>query len=432
MKRLVILLSAVVLLLGAVCVFSGCEKEQLPEKKPPVSQYKSSGDYIDLGAEKLSWEGLNALPMKRSDMTPEEAREAVISFWRYVKTALWMVDEQYDIYEPKDDGTKVYKRSLEPGLVYAGLPYKGSSTGSIYRLFDFMDPETGVVDVSEAGREVLDFGGMCSSGCYWAWARVMNSAQYRWCADSVYSRGYLRVGPYTYPDFWTKYIAEGIQGTDDVCKENGEQVMFQSYAAMQVGDGGITLYEKNGHTNMCSVAPTVVYNEDGTINGDESWLCIIEQGAIWVDEVSAGGIPYRYERSVERKFTFQQFYDGAYNPYTFGELIGTDPIEETEVSFSHTGETITEKQLFNAKVTSNYNISDVYVYIYDAAGNEIYKHDVRARVPSTRELKVHKLKNQSYTWGSWENVSAGNTVKIEVQLGTGERPTVWEGKLAEG
>ena len=431
MKRLAILLSAVVLLLGAVCMFSGCEKEA-PEKKPPVSQYKSSGDYTDLGAEKLSWEGLNALPMKRSDMTPEEAREAVIAFWRYVKTALWMVDEQYDIYEPKDDGTKVYKRSLEPGLVYAGLPYKGSSTGSIYRLLDFMDPETGVVDVSEAGREVLDFGGMCSSGCYWAWARVMNSAQYRWCADSVYSRGYLRVGPYTYPDFWTKYIEAGIQGTDDVCKENGEQIMFQSYAAMQVGDGGITLYEKNGHTNMCSVAPTVVYNEDGTINGDESWLCIIEQGAIWVDEVSAGGIPYRYERSVERKFTFRQFYDGAYNPYTFGELIGTDPIEETEVSFSHTGETITEKQLFNAKVTSNYNISDVYVYIYDAAGNEIYKHDVRARVPSTRELKVHKLKNQSYTWGSWEDVSAGNTVKIEVQLGTGERPVVWEGKLAEG
>ena len=431
MKRLLVLLLAVLALLGAICAISGCEKEE-QVKKPPVSQYKSSGNFTDLGEDQLSWEGLNALPMKHSDMTPQEARDAVIGFWRYVKTALWMVDEQYDIYEPQDDGSKIYKRSLEPGLVYAGLPYKGSSTGSIYRLFDFMDPETGVVDVSEAGREVLDFGGMCSSGCYWAWARVMNSANYRWCADSVYSRGYLRVGPYTYPDSWTRYIDVGIQGTDDVCKENGEQIMFQSYAAMQVGDGGITLYEKNGHTNMCSVAPTVVYNEDGTINGDESWLCIIEQGAIWQDGVSKGGIPYKYERSVERRFTFKQFYDGAYNPYTFGELIGTDPIEETEVSFSHTGETISQKQLFNARVTSNYNISDVYVYVYDEAGNEIYKHAVRARTPSTREQKVHKLANQSYTWGSWDSVKEGYAIKVEVQLGTGERPVVWEGKIAAG
>ena len=92
-------------------------------------------------------------------------------------------------------------------------------------------------------------------------------------------------------DNWTRYIDVGSQGTDDVCAENGEQIMYQSYAAMQVGDGGITLWEENGHTNMCSVAPTVVYNDDGTINGDESWLCIIEQGAIWEDGVSAGGIP---------------------------------------------------------------------------------------------------------------------------------------------
>jgi hypothetical protein len=36
-------------------------------------------------------------------------------------------------------------------------------------------------------------------------------------------------------------------------------------------------------------------------------------------------------------------FSSAYIPYTFGDLIGTDPIEETEVTFSHSGETITEK-----------------------------------------------------------------------------------------
>jgi len=414
----------VVLLLATLVFLCGCEKT--PEKKAPVSQYKSTGEYTDLGADQLSWEGVEALPKKRTDMTPQEAREAVIAFWRYCKTSLWIPDEKYDIYK---EG--VYKRSVEAGGVYGGLPYVSSATGNIYRLFDFMDPETGVVDVKNAGKEPLDFGGMCSSGCYWAWARVMNSAAYRWCADSVVSRGYLRVGPYTYPDEWTKYIAMGDQGTDDVCQENGEQVMYQCYAAMEVGDGGISLWEENGHTNMCSVAPTVVYNEDGTINGEESWLCIIEQGGIWEEGVSEGGIPYKYERSIERKYTFKKFFDGAYNPFTFGELIGTDPIEETEVTFSHSEDSINKKQLFSAKVTSNYNISDVYVYVYDKAGNEVYKHVDRARVPSTRELQINKLVNLTHTWGDWEDLEVGGdyTVKVEVMLGTGERPTVYEGKL---
>ena len=429
MKRINVMLTATLLFLLLVpMVLLGCEKTDAPVKKEPVSAYKSTGQYTDLGDEKLSWEGLEALPKKRSDMTPREARETVLAFWRYCKTALWIPDAQYDIYK-EENGTNVLKRSVEQGKVYAGLPYVGNATGSLYRLMDFMDPETGVVNVTDAGKEPLLFGGMCSSGCYWAWARVMNSADYRWCADSVVNRGYLRVGPYIYPDSWTKFVEVGYQGTDDVCTENGEQIMYQSYAAMQIGDGGISLWEKNGHTNMCSVDPTVVYNEDGTINGDESWLAIIEQGGIWEEAVSKGGIPYKYERSVERKFTFKQLYNGAYLPFTFGELIGTDPIEETECSFSYSGETITEKQLFDAKVTSNYNISDVYIYVYDKDGNEVYKHAVRAIIPSTRTLEIHKRVGRSHTWGSWDNVSEGDSVKVEVQLGTGERPVVYEGKL---
>ena len=395
-----------------------------------MSQYKSTDGYTDLGNDKLSLESLHALPKKYAGMPTDEARETVVAFWRYCKTALWMPDELYDIYEDEDDGTKVWKRCLEPGSVYAGLPYKGTSTGNIYRLFDFMDPETAVVDVSEAGRDVLTFGGMCSSGCYWAWARVMNSADYRWCNDSVYSRGYLLVGPYTYDTSWMKFINFGTQGTDDVCTQNGEQVMYQSYAAMKIADGLIAVWEKNGHTMMCSVAPVVVYNEDGTINGEESYLCVTEQGGSWRDGVSPSGIAYRYEYSLDKKFTFQKLYTTAYIPYTFADLIGTEPIEETEVTFSHSGETITESQIFSAKVTSNYHLSDVYVYVYDKEGNEIYKHVVRIRVPATKETKIYR-QGLVYTWGNWEDVSVGDTVKVEVQLGTGERPVLWEGKLAE-
>lgn len=426
MKKLVVLLLVVTLLL--LC---GCENEAQAEKKEPVSTYKSQGSYTDLGDEKLSWEGLNALPQKHSDMTTQEAREAVVAFWHYCKTALWMPDARYEVYMDKDgDGVEELQRWMNPGAVYAGLPYVSTATGNIYRLMDFMDEETGVVNVTEAGRDPLIFGGMCSSGCYWAWARVMNSADYRWCNDSVYSRGYLPVGPYTYDLNIIKLINDGDQGTDDICRENGEQVMYQSYANMDIADGLITVWEKNGHTMMCSVAPHVVYNDDGTINGQESFLCVTEQGGTWNPGVSPNGISYQYEYSKDKKFTFTKLWAQMYIPFTFGELIGTDPIEETEVSFSHTGESITKSQLFAAKVTSNYHLSDVYVYVYDEAGNEVLKHAVRIRVPSTMETKVYKS-GTTYTWGSWDDLSAEEsyTVKVEVQLGTGERPVVYTGKF---
>ena len=250
------LLGCLIVLLGVVALLCACEKETVPEKKAPVSAYKSNGTYTDLGNDKLSLEGLAALPQKYAGMSTAEARETVVAFWRYCKTALWISDDRYEIYK-EEDGENVLKRWTDPGAVYAGLPYVGTATGNIYRLLDFMDPETGVVDVRGAGWDPGTFGGMCSSGCYWAWARVMNSADYRWCADSVQARGYLNVGPYSYDSSWVKFIMEGDQGTDDVCRENGRQTMYESYGAMQVADGMISLYEKNGHTQMCCVAPTV-------------------------------------------------------------------------------------------------------------------------------------------------------------------------------
>ena len=437
MKKWNILLTILLLAMVLAVALCACEKaEENPETLTPgtpVSAYKSNGNYTDLGEDQLTWAGLDALPKKYAGMSPEEARDVVVAFWRYCKTALWIPDARYEVYMDKDgDGVEELQRWMDPGGIYAGLPYVSTATGNIYRVMDFMDEETGVVNVTEAGKDPLIFGGMCSSGCYWAWARVLNSADYRWCNDSVYSRGYLLVGPYTYDLNFVRFVNESnSQGTDDICRENGEQVIFQSYASMKHADGLITVWEKNGHTMMCSVDPVVVYNADGTINGEESYLCVTEQGGVWYDGVSPNGIEFKYEYSLDKKFTFRKLFDGAYIPFTFGELIGTDPIEETEIEFSYSGETITQKQIFASRVKSNYHLSDVYVYVYDKAGTEVLKHAYRIRVPSTKESKIFK-DGCTYTWGSWDNLDPNGeyTVKIDVQLGTGERPTVYEGKLA--
>lgn len=423
-NRLVFILLPVTVLIFVLCACSGT-KNTTPTS---VSAYKSQGAYTDLGVDQLRQEALDALPKKYPNMPADEARQICVDFWHYCKGALWIPDAQYDIYKD-EDGVNVYKRSVESGGIYGGLPYVSNATGNIYRLLDFMDPETGVVNVTEAGRYPKIFGGMCSSGCYWAWARVLNSADYSWTHEIVTRNGFIRVGPYTYDDQVYRFSNE--YGTHNVMEENGKQIMYQSYAQLQLADGlGYSRAEGAGHIVMCTIAPHVEYNEDGTINGEKSYIHITDQGAIWEDGVSSTGLQYRYECSVDKKQTFAQLFKNCYVPFTFADLLGTDPIEETEVSFSHTGDTITKKELFSAVVTANYAISDIYVKVYDPQGNEVFKHAARAHMPSIMEMKIHKLVDKSYTWGSWDNVKTGYTVKVEVLLGTGEHPLLWEGKLA--
>ena len=94
------------------------------------------------------------------------------------------------------------------------------------------------------------------------------------------------------------------------------------------------------------------------------------------------------------------------------------------------------QQEFPFTITYSYqgetqNISDIYVYIHDENGSEVYKHAVRARVPSTREMKISKVVDLTETWGSLDDLNPEKedyTLTIEVQLGTGERPVVYTGK----
>ena len=116
---------------------------------------------------------------------------------------------------------------------------------------------------------------------------------------------------------------------------------------------------------------------------------------------------------------------------TFAEWTGDDPIEETTVTYSHTGDTITIDQLFGSKITTNYYLFDIYAHIYDSQGAEVCKIARRYESTNTREMTFDETAFATEIWGSYKDLDPkdGYTVKVVAQIGTGERPTVWEGKL---
>ena len=429
MKKFFVLLLS--LLLCGLVLLACSNKGETPEATVPeptynISDYKSTGNYPKLQGQ-LTWEGINSFPIKSSTMTTDEARSLCVDFFRYSKTALWIADNNFQIYNSKGEPA----RTVEKGKVYGGLPYVGVASGNVYRTMDYMDPATGVVNVQAYGENPEMFGNQCSVAAWWGWARVINSAKYEWTYHAVKTRGFEPLGPHYYDpelkSFSTNY------GTDECCQENGMNVMMESYAELKKGDG-IMYMTTAGHIVMISSDDVVVRRADGTIDPTNSYVTVLDQTGEWVDDVNEFGEPYRYEANVDARWSFMTLFNGAYLPYTYKEFLGTDPIEDTVITYSHKGDTITQKELRDSYVECNYGLVDVYASVYDSRGNEVYKIASRAEKASRFKIPFESLKSEKslFEWGSWDDLDKTQeyTIKVYAQVGTGERPTLWEGKVA--
>lgn len=413
MKRIVALLCLAAMLFG-LCACGG-ETTQPEQTKPTIDRSK----YPAI-ADPVTWEKINAFPIKSADMTEDELRQLCVDFFRFSKTALWTPSDSFTYTKSKKGNTD----EISMGKIYGGLPYIGLASGSIYRLMDYIDEESGVVDMTEPSQRPDLFGNQCSIGAYWGWSRVVNSAEYSWTFSMVQSKGFLRVGPYTYDDTLVRFI-EGVSDTSIIIKQNGDQVMYQSYAAMKPADGFVS-YISAGHTMMCTAAPVVVYNDDGTVDPVNSYVTITDQYSNWVEGTGEAGDAYTYKNNVDYQYPFYKLLDDDYIPFTFAEFLGTDPVEETQCAFSHQGQTVTPDQLRAGEITANYGISDAYAIIRDKDGNEVFRCAKRSETAGVMSANFYKTiptdEFDTYATGEY-------TVEVLCQLGTGERLSLYTGTL---
>ena len=412
MKKVIVIFSLLVMVLGICACTAPGEPDET--QKPKYTNYPQIND-------KLTWDKIRAFPIKSSDMTVDELRQLCVDFFRFTKTALWTPDE--DLFYIKNANET--EDEIRKGLVYGGLPYVGVASGNVYRLMDYIDEETGVVDLSAAAENIKLFGNQCSIGAYWGWGRVVNSADYDWTKDMVQQGGFLRVGPYTYEDALLRY--GDTRTTRAICNENGMRTMFESYALLQSADGLVN-YSTAGHVMMVSSEPVVLYNADGTINGAESYLTVIHQAQTWEEGTNDSGDTYQHKNGVDETFTFAELYEDAYLPFTFAEFLGTDPIEETQCTCSLSGETVNPNQMLSAIVDANYGLADVYANIKNEKGKTVYSCAVRAEKAGCKQLGFATAIRQE----EWEPYLNGKyTVEIVAQLATGERPVIYTGKLVK-
>lgn len=360
----------------------------------------------------LTWEKINSFPIATDSMSIAERRALVVDFFRFAQTFAWTPDKTYE----KATDNKLAQ--LSKGVVYGGLPYAlggGGSSGSVYRVMEIYDEKTGIVTFSKGGSPI-PYGNQCSCGAFVGWGRVVSSANYNLTHYMVQKNGFIPVGPYTYDA--SLDCLNGKVHTSDIVRQNGEQVMFESYSQMHPADGLVQWTTATaGHVIMCTSEPVIVRNADGTINGEESYVTIIDQAAAKTLDTAL--------KKVDWKASFDYLLKGSFIPFTFAELQGTDPIEPSVTTFSFEGNEITIDELKAASVTSNYAISDVYVTATDSSGKSITKV---SRCGAAGE-KTLTLNDCIYHTSFSSFAKKGATVEVVAQLYTGERPVVFSGTL---
>ena len=272
-------------------------------------------------------------------------RETVTEYMIREITVPWQPQQNMDY---SDNCASRHVQHYEKYEWYFGLPYT-HYCGSLERFQQYLEGGKLQQSVPRTGWETY-LGNDCADAVYWAWARVSPSITYTLTENMIVQNGTVQVGDYQLVDH---------EETKATCEANGIEVMAEAYACLRAGDA--VLYGP-GHVRMAAEAPTVIRNEDGSIDPVASYLLCHEQGNL--AELQARHTTCNYRRA----YTFAQLFVNHYIPITIPEFAAGEAGEWTaSVDDPLSG---TYDGVFYGRVTSNYRIDSVRTVITDRKTGE--------------------------------------------------------------
>ncbi|MBR4863410.1 MAG: hypothetical protein IKU07_02440 [Oscillospiraceae bacterium] len=328
---------------------------------------------------------------------------------------------------------------FKAGRVYRGMPYAyARSDQNTFLEFAGEPDEKGIYDISGLTTTHLGNGGTyarigndCSGSVNFAWSSVgadisgTNSSRYM-----IEANGYYKVGIYDYTP--TEDGRIGI--SKDMVKEIGKDVMFESYAKVLGGDGLVTTAAGGGHV-ILAMDKHVVYNTDGTINGEKSYIHTLEQtpGPVsitvqqhsWNEQLQE----MVYDIYIEKNLTFEQCFSSGYLPITVKALTDASPVPEAGVTDSLSAEEYSYENLLKGSLTCTRMISSVNITVTDENGEvfSVTGSGIRASIRKYY-MKNFLTEDPAVMRGTLEldKLIPGNSYHcvVKVQLASGDIITV--------
>lgn len=351
------------------------------------------------------WDGLT-VPQKRAVMDLYETFAATMSQWNIptIRAAVAVRDDAAedillarreivmakmrsmgDLYWRATEDVKYHISAtarwveFKAGRIYRGIPYAyARSDQNTFLEFALGEPdEKGIYDIGGLTTTHLGNGGTyarigndCSGSVNFSFSSVgadisgSNSSRYM-----IEANGYYKVGDYDYTP--TEDGRVGI--SKDIVKENGTERMFEAYAKVMGGDALDTTAAGGGHVILV-MGKHVVYNADGTINGDLSYIHTLEQtpGPVsitvqkhsWNEQLQE----IVYDIYIEKDLTFNQCFSSGYLPITVKVLTDATASTEVKVEDSLTAQEHTFENLLKGEINSTHMISSVTLTVTDETG----------------------------------------------------------------
>ena len=366
--------------------------------------------------------------------TVREMREMAVLAMHKTLSVQWFTEEPITLT------TSVSKRTFNPFVKYAGVPYTGPNT-SIYGFLRFIDEKTGRLKVEELKKQGYPdastalnklAGSSCSGAVGWAVASVCNSV--RGCFQCYYmvpKNGWLKLGPYEYDTSIDEFGHDSPLSTDEICALNGRELMYESYKLLEAGD--IVVWQdrkKLGHT-MMAIGPAVLNyrKEDGFLDDEKSYVFVQDQrpgGFQTVDERT--GAMYRNMGRVNAKYSFKMLYDEGYIPATTAEFQGLKPFEKPWVKLS-AEVPFTPENLRKSRLRSNYPMALVSLLEKTASGEEKTSAEYAFTRNDVRDGLAFDFPLAGFIPSGFgkDEGSRGKRFRLVVTLPNGERVTAAEG-----
>lgn len=315
----------------------------------------------------------------------QSRRDAAEKYMRFMATVLWRATEDLTWTTKHHIVNKellaeycLEKKPLQmrAGRLYRGIPYSFSGC-SPYTFFKFLGEkdEKGYPKVeglhwrnlNGGAKSTGRIGNDCSSTVQQSWMFVGGNFAPAGTGWMVPSLGYIPVG--NYKNEYTQY-----EDTTAIVAENGNEVMFASYAKLQNADAIVRRQNNAGHTMMIT-SVNVVYDNQGAIDGEKSYVTVVHQTAAYTREQA-----FEYDEAIGENvykvygiddvFTFDTLIEKGYLPVTCDVLV--DPNAKPKEVWIK--DSVTEhcfENILEGEFTSNEPMSFVNIVITDQEGVEV-------------------------------------------------------------
>ena len=352
--------------------------------------------------------------------TNRQLRETVVRAMRDMLTIQWSTNKEIRYNKKGAVSGKNYYHN--PGEIYCGLPYADGQT-NLFVWLEHYNMETGELTFDGDGVWLNDYlGNTCAGSLMWAWSTVCNSLTGVYINYNMVPKfGCLPIGDYK---FNTSVTTLQDHPTRDICDENGQEKMFECYALIQMGDGITST--KTLHTMMSTIDAVVVRDENGKIDGEQSYITLQDQAAGVKDkfrEEEHDGKIYNYSGKIAFHAPFNWLWEKAYIPITTAELAGTKTYDKAWVNFAGAGQT--PDQLTTGVFQSNYPMCLLKVTATDEGGNATRLHTVYFNRKDVGTAKARSYRICDYEIEEFkeavEKLMPGKyTIAAEVTSATGE------------